>query len=80
VVGPDDDEVVGFELILAPAGRRDEQSRLVEADRQVALPGADEAARPEPSPGSQDRLSGCGGGVVHRGIVRAAEPPRTIHP
>ena len=78
VIQADDDEVVGRELVLAPAAGRDQQPRGVESDGQVALAGRDEAARPESSPGPNDGLRRDPG--LHRGIVRVVVAPRTIAP
>ena len=65
---PDDDEVVGAELVLAQPGRRHEQPVGVEADRQVALAGRDQAARTETSTGRDQPIGG--GTAIHRVIVR----------
>ena len=78
VVEADDDEVVGREFVLAPAGGRDEDPRGVQSDGQVALAGRDEAARPESPPGSNDGIRRDIS--LHRGIVRAVAAPRTIAP
>ena len=45
-----------LELVLAQAGRRHEDPVGVEPDRDVALAGRDQPARPESAPGAQDGI------------------------
>ena len=73
VAEPQLDQVVRPELVLAPAGRGDQQTGIVETDGQVALGGGDQPARAEPSPALEQRLPGRL--QVHPAMLRGVTPP-----
>jgi MFS family permease len=81
VIEPDDDEILGLELILANAGRGDQQPIRVEPDGEVALACRDEASRAQPLAG-RDHAVGRACEGVHEHILRrghrAAGASRTI--
>ncbi len=55
-IGRHEEQVVGDQLVLAPARRRDEEP-VAEPDRQVPLAGDDQAAGAEPTSAGDDRLT-----------------------
>ena len=78
VAEPELDEVVRLELVLAPAGRGDQQPGVVEADGQVALGGGDQPARAEPPSALEQRLPGRL--QVHPAMLRGVTPRRRVRP
>ena len=71
-------EVVRLELVLASAGWRDEQTGVVDPDRQVALGGRDEPARTEATSAVEQGLPGRL--LVHPAMLRGAAPRRGVRP